>query len=279
MEPRIIEDGPEVAVRKLSYEGACFLNRQTAGNAELVAGARECGCFHCGHRFAPAEVTSWIEGDEPYGGRTALCPCCGADAVIVGTEEPPLVLSTALLASLYLWWFKAEYEERLERATYAPSWYTRDDYLRHGVPFRLRDDARVERLGSIGLFPIYFSTPWEDPNAAKGAEALDKGLPWDGSWGLKPIWKPGDKLRFGSAGDWGGVISEIRVYLDEYGYYLYTDFIDAGGGHLAYEPWGAHECELVKNLAARYGSRLRGIIKKPLGDMELYVETADGAPR
>ena len=66
------------------------------------------------------------------------------------------------------------------------------------------------------------------------------------------------------------------MYLDEYGYYLCTDFIDAGGGHLAYEPWGPDDCELVKKLAARYGSRLRGVIKKPLGDMDLLVETGDG---
>jgi hypothetical protein len=44
--------------------------------AELES-SEQCGCFYCGRRFSPAEITEWTDD-----GQTALCPHCGIDAVI-----------------------------------------------------------------------------------------------------------------------------------------------------------------------------------------------------
>lgn len=42
-------------------------------------------CFYCFAEFPPSAVSEWCDGDEP--GQTAICPCCGVDAV-VGFDGP-----------------------------------------------------------------------------------------------------------------------------------------------------------------------------------------------
>lgn len=52
-----------------------------------------------------SEITDWMPGED--GADTALCPYCGCDAVLYDTKE--FLLSTALLSSMYMEWFKSEY--------------------------------------------------------------------------------------------------------------------------------------------------------------------------
>lgn len=49
-------------------------------NKSRIAGAKDCGCFHCLHHFAVSEADYW----EELNGRdmTAACPRCGIDSVI-----------------------------------------------------------------------------------------------------------------------------------------------------------------------------------------------------
>ena len=47
-----------------------------------VEASEKCACFFCFRKFAPGEITSWIEG-----GQTALCPKCGLDSVL-GSASP-----------------------------------------------------------------------------------------------------------------------------------------------------------------------------------------------
>jgi len=42
----------------------------------------QCACFFCFRSFAPAQIKSWIDGNQ-----TALCPHCGIDAVL-GSASP-----------------------------------------------------------------------------------------------------------------------------------------------------------------------------------------------
>jgi hypothetical protein len=55
-----------------------MLQRQSIGNKERLADAKDCGCFFCLSHFPPSAVECWA--DE--GGETAVCPECGIDSVI-----------------------------------------------------------------------------------------------------------------------------------------------------------------------------------------------------
>lgn len=63
-----------------------------------------------------SEITGWMPEED--GADTALCPYCGCDVVLYDTKE--FLPSTALLSSMYMEWFKSEYQERETVATYAP---------------------------------------------------------------------------------------------------------------------------------------------------------------
>ena len=131
---RVVRPDPESApVHELSVEDKYALNRQTGFNRPLLESSDECGCFYCGRRFPTALVEDWMA--EPGEEDTGLCPYCGEDALVVGTEECPL--GTALLARMYEEW--AEPDLVLERGLILwPLWPGRmshDEYLRRGLTF------------------------------------------------------------------------------------------------------------------------------------------------
>lgn len=49
----------------------------TIRNRSEIARSHICVCLCCKARFKAAEVTGYIDSGE-----TALCPCCGCDAVV-----------------------------------------------------------------------------------------------------------------------------------------------------------------------------------------------------
>lgn len=235
MEKRnVVADEPSLQIPHLSYEDYHTLNCQTAYNRTHVEHAAACGCFRCGSTFAGRDVTSWLEEND--GEDTALCPYCGTDAVIVGTDEFPL--STALLSLLYEHWFKEDFEHRAQDATYAPNYSGMDDYLRRGVPFLLAVDPTVEVVGEINLFPL---------------EIMDD------SWG-----NVHDNEVFGHAmgeiySRWRG--GRVSVHTDsEYPASGEVQLISDDGKVLPYEPWTGKEMALVGRLAKQYGDALKGVI-------------------
>lgn len=226
---RVIEDAPGQKILCLGYEDERELNGQTAYNGELVAGSERCGCFHCGSSFPGRQVSEWLAEDG--GVDTALCPYCGTDAVIVGTERLPL--STALLASLYMRWYKEEHEILKAKATRMPRFSGREDYMRKGIPFLMEIDEEAEIVGEISLFP---------------KRVLDV---------------------FGGDGP-GGVV-RVEASFDDTGCYE-VEFIGEDGVQLPYEPWGGREYELLPDLTKRYGDQLMGIVKEyGAGQMSLFV--------
>ena len=85
LEKKAVERIPEVHVHSSN-------NR-----AELAEGI-EAACYHCRSIFKAEEVSEFIDGGE-----TALCPCCGIDAVLSETAGYPLNYMT--LRALNRYWF------------------------------------------------------------------------------------------------------------------------------------------------------------------------------
>jgi len=56
--------------------------RMSCCNRTALARVRVAGCYFCLCSFAPREVTRWADD-----GSTALCPRCGADAVLPGVSD------------------------------------------------------------------------------------------------------------------------------------------------------------------------------------------------
>lgn len=80
-------------------------------NEDALANASACGCFKCKTMFTPAEITEWLP--EENGKRTAVCPHCGADAVVPSTTTPAkgYTLDNQLLDGMYLRFFNPEFNE------------------------------------------------------------------------------------------------------------------------------------------------------------------------
>lgn len=72
---------------------------------ESLQNSDRAGCFHCCTIFDPAEIDEWIE-ENPFADRpagfTAMCPCCGIDAVLAEADVP---LSPEFLKQMYKRWF------------------------------------------------------------------------------------------------------------------------------------------------------------------------------
>ena len=65
---------------------------------------RICGCFYCLRVFSPAEITEWIEDDNPIDSRgTAVCPYCGVDSVIGESSGYPI--TEQVLKAMHKVWF------------------------------------------------------------------------------------------------------------------------------------------------------------------------------
>ena len=57
---------------------------------KAIKNSKECGCFHCISIFPPSEIEEWIDEPEECPrrpGRTAICPWCGIDAVLLESEH------------------------------------------------------------------------------------------------------------------------------------------------------------------------------------------------
>lgn len=171
---KIIEDSPDTVVRPLSYEDEYGLNYQTGFNRSIIETAERCGCFHCGSIFAGSDVHEWMV-DEGYED-TAVCPHCGCDAVIVGTEERPL--TTALLSQLYREWFKTEYIKKVNEATAVPPFTDEDDYLRKGIPFlpSRAPDVRVLTDVKLQERAVFRKESWGGPVSVKADYHAGKWL-------------------------------------------------------------------------------------------------------
>ena len=60
--------------------------------------SKECVCFYCARRFAPASIVEWTDG-----GQTAICPHCSIDSVI--GDAAPYQLDAAFIAGMAKRWF------------------------------------------------------------------------------------------------------------------------------------------------------------------------------
>jgi hypothetical protein len=59
-------------------------HRRSFNNGRYVNVSKDCGCFNCLEHFDPSEITDWIEINNE---KTALCPHCNRDTVIMETEH------------------------------------------------------------------------------------------------------------------------------------------------------------------------------------------------
>ena len=242
----IVEDEDSAEIPKMGYRDRVELNCQTAHNRSLVERAPRCGCFYCGSTFAGSDVTEWLP--ERDGEDSACCPCCGEDAVVVGTEQFPL--STALLSILFMEWFREEYKEAKENSTNAPEYSSYADYLRKGVPFRY-EQGKQEFVGEIGLWvDSAFNASWN--------EEFDDALP-----------VREEELKLAGV---GGKVS-VKAYFDDAGCYT-CEIRSTSGNLLPYTPWGGQDQDILLDLSGRYGDALKGlIVEGGFGSrMRLYVE-------
>lgn len=243
----IVEDDPTMEVPQLHYRDYYVLNSQSAYNKHLVEEARECGCFHCGSRFTSKEITNWLK--EADGDDTALCPYCGVDAVIVGTDRLPL--STALLSMLYEDWFRGEYKKANENYAYSPAFFSHSDYLRKGIPFRLEFNDRIKYVGEIAIWVpgVFF---------AAMNEAFDMN---------EPVESKGYELV-----DAGGIVS-VKAYFNEKGHYA-SEIKDECGNRLPHEPFRGVDQDTVLKLTEKYGDSLKGVLGPGSGSdrMRLFVK-------
>lgn len=227
---------------KLKRKDAELLNKQTANNREALAAVRECGCFSCGSRFAPSAIKVWE--DEELGGKTALCPYCGVDAVVVGT--PSLPLSTALLSALYEYWFPEKVEAALAGMPVAPYARSQGDYQRKGCIFQIQQAPEGSTLvGKMRLWPMVgmAATPW-----GRG-EYHPSGV-----FRVKEVTFVEDGIEF----------SDIA-------------FVDDAGKVASYEPFGQGGFHKLKEAHEQYGRRLRASFAKPFAETALLFALPEGA--
>lgn len=59
-------------------------HRRSFNNARYAPISNDCGCFNCMEHFSPTEIVDWIENKNE---KTALCPHCNLDTVIMETEH------------------------------------------------------------------------------------------------------------------------------------------------------------------------------------------------
>lgn len=81
-------------------------HRHSIGHRAEFEASAVCGCFHCLATFPHGKVTEWVDWSadgRDDGGRTALCPRCGIDAVIGSASGfPP---TPEFLARMEAHWF------------------------------------------------------------------------------------------------------------------------------------------------------------------------------
>jgi hypothetical protein len=77
-------------------------HRHSSQHRAEVMASEQCGCFHCGRVFGPAEIERWLDAVDGVG-HTAVCPHCGIDSVIGSASGSPL--TRAFLWQMYEHWF------------------------------------------------------------------------------------------------------------------------------------------------------------------------------
>jgi predicted nucleotidyltransferase len=81
--------GERVTMSDADFNAA---HRCSIRHREQIVASERCGCFCCCSIFAPAEIDEWV--DE---GQTAMCPHCGADAVIGSASRYPISIGSLRL--------------------------------------------------------------------------------------------------------------------------------------------------------------------------------------
>lgn len=85
--------------------------RHSIDNRAEVEGSRLCGCFCCMQTFPPDEIVAWtgldaadFDNPEAMASGTALCPRCGAEAVI--GDRSGYTIDAAFLGRMNEAWFQ-----------------------------------------------------------------------------------------------------------------------------------------------------------------------------
>ena len=74
-----------VRVRLDREREASRLHRHTRANRMELEASEACGCIACERIYFPSEIVRWIDGE------TAVCPHCGADAVVGSASGIPII--------------------------------------------------------------------------------------------------------------------------------------------------------------------------------------------
>jgi hypothetical protein len=74
-------------------------HRHSAQHCAEVLVSDRCGCFYCSTVFSPSAITRWADS-----GQTAICPCCGVDAVIGDGSGYPVTSKKWLERMEAYWW-------------------------------------------------------------------------------------------------------------------------------------------------------------------------------
>ncbi|HEX6772302.1 MAG TPA: hypothetical protein VF126_09775 [Acidobacteriaceae bacterium] len=74
-----------VRVRRDREREASRLHRHTRANREELEASEACGCIACERIYFPSEIVRWADDV------TALCPHCGADAVVGSAAGIPII--------------------------------------------------------------------------------------------------------------------------------------------------------------------------------------------
>jgi hypothetical protein len=71
-------------LHNLSESNLLIQHRRCIDNWRYASISKECGCFKCLAHFDASEITHWYESPNE---KTAACPHCKIDAVIMETEH------------------------------------------------------------------------------------------------------------------------------------------------------------------------------------------------
>jgi NAD-dependent SIR2 family protein deacetylase len=95
------------------------VHSESRRNRSALAKATTCGCFYCLNEYPFQRIAEWTDD-----GKTAICPCCGVDAVL-GFNTP--VADQGLLRDMHKFWFERstqltqkEWESALKKETWPP---------------------------------------------------------------------------------------------------------------------------------------------------------------
>lgn len=97
------------------------IHSKSRRNRSSLARSAICGCFYCLNEYPFQRISEWTDDGE-----TAICPCCGVDAVL-GFSSPSA--DHGLLRDMHKHWFersKRLTQEEWENALKKDAWAHRD---------------------------------------------------------------------------------------------------------------------------------------------------------